>query len=230
MTSNVIDDSDEDDDLYSSINIARKTILSKRKEVTMMKPEDYVTKAIQESEKEKEKNNNNIIENGQVYSSTLEFSRRLDETLKQRKLDQERKVTDNKTDIKTDINMEIEENTENDNENEENENENQNEGFGRDVPSYNGGLASVLKLCAQQGYIEEKEEMIGRNKDARIAYEPGSNFVIEHRDEYGNLLSTKEAFRQLSYTFHGYAPKKNHLGKNKMRFKESIAKKGGKVV
>lgn len=98
-----------------------------------------------------------------------------------------------------------------------------------DGQSYGVGIGNALKLCRQQKYIEDREEMIGRNKDARIHYEPGTNFVIEHRDKYGNLLSTKEAFRELSYTFHGYKPKKNKSGKKILQIKETIAKKGGNL-
>jgi len=94
------------------------------------------------------------------------------------------------------------------------------------------GLGGVLSMLKQTGEITKKnagrEEMRGRAKDKRTYedYEPlelskvvqvdertatdkdkeiaNREVKLEYRDEHGRLLTRKEAFRELSYQFHGY--------------------------
>ena len=51
-------------------------------------------------------------------------------------------------------------------------------------------------------------------------------FVLEYRDKNGRLLSTKEAFRQFSYQFHGKSPGKKNKGKKNLNYIKSMAAKG----
>lgn len=94
------------------------------------------------------------------------------------------------------------------------------------------GVGNMLSLLMQSGEMTRKnagkEEMRGRAKDKRTYedYEPldlskvvkinernahskdielaNREIKLDYRDEHGRLLTRKEAFRQLSYQFHGY--------------------------
>jgi U4/U6.U5 tri-snRNP-associated protein 1 len=46
---------------------------------------------------------------------------------------------------------------------------------------------------------------------------------LDYRDEFGRLLTKKEAFRRISYRFHGHAPGKKKQEKRLKQIKEEIA-------
>ena len=103
------------------------------------------------------------------------------------------------------------------------------------------GLGGVLQMLRQTGDLARKnagrEEQRGRAKDERTAedYEPldlskvvriddrratskdrelaSREIKLEYRDEHGRLLTRKEAFRELSYQFHGYGSGKRKTEK-----------------
>ena len=74
------------------------------------------------------------------------------------------------------------------------------------------GLAGTLALLVRSGAMAAKEKARGRNKDGTIDSTvvmgaPGLNdFVLEYRDADGRLLTAKQAYRELSYKFHGQRP------------------------
>ena len=89
-------------------------------------------------------------------------------------------------------------------------------------PQAQGSLAAALAMFRNSGgnsndYIasvsaasnKKATQIIGRANDLRkesshgLAKKEEKEIKIEHRDEYGNLLSKKEAYRHLSYRFHG---------------------------
>ena len=102
------------------------------------------------------------------------------------------------------------------------------------APKIGRGVGGLLQLLQQSGELQnrtndkKKEEMRGRAKDKRTYedYEPldlskvvridernatdkdkefaSREVKLEYRDEHGRLLTRKEAFRDLSYQFHGY--------------------------
>ena len=85
------------------------------------------------------------------------------------------------------------------------------------------GMAAALSLIRESGDLKANTELAGRAKDDR-AYDPSSDDLgvrIEYRDEFGRKLTQKEAFRQLSYRFHGQGPSKKKMEK---RLKEMQAK------
>ena len=47
-----------------------------------------------------------------------------------------------------------------------------------------------------------KNDIKGRDDMASVN-KPGDRIKLEYRDDQGRLLTPKEAFRQLSYRFHG---------------------------
>lgn len=85
-----------------------------------------------------------------------------------------------------------------------------------------GSMASTLQLLKGSGDLSKKEELAGRAKDDR-QYDPSSGefgVKLDYRDEFGRKLTQKEAFRQLSYRFHGFGPSRK---KKEKRLKEKEA-------
>ena len=77
-------------------------------------------------------------------------------------------------------------------------------------------VADTLTFLRQAGDFAtiKKDIIVGRPKDKKFINpnplsKPGTKeIVLEYRDEQGRLLTPKEAFRQLSYKFHGIEPSK----------------------
>jgi U4/U6.U5 tri-snRNP-associated protein 1 len=111
------------------------------------------------------------------------------------------------------------------------------------------GIAGALQLFQRTGAINSKKsdvQLKGRTKDKRAGdlvvpvaevgggtkFQGGGTsgkldtFVIEYKDDQGKKLTTKEAYRQLSYKFHGKMPSKNVLDKRlkKAKREEKLAK------
>lgn len=94
-------------------------------------------------------------------------------------------------------------------------------------PDLGKGLSGVLNLLRSQKSEDLEEEAYGRRNDRVIRdNESKDGFVLEYRDKNGRLLSTKEAFRQFSYQFHGKSPGKKNKGKKNLNYIKSMAAKG----
>lgn len=50
--------------------------------------------------------------------------------------------------------------------------------------------------------------------------------MIEHRDKDGKLLTPKEAFRQLSYQFHGMTPGRKNKARKSLNYAKNLAARG----
>ncbi|GFR52264.1 hypothetical protein Agub_g14798, partial [Astrephomene gubernaculifera] len=104
------------------------------------------------------------------------------------------------------------------------------------------GLAGVLGLMNEKGTLKEQVEWSGRNNDKsknavlglddvftggrnedRVARAVESALTV--RDKYGRVLTPKERFRQICYSFHGIKPSKNKIDKQAQRDAEEIAAK-----
>ncbi|CAM9264313.1 unnamed protein product, partial [Ectocarpus fasciculatus] len=82
--------------------------------------------------------------------------------------------------------------------------------FGEQKPVAAKGLAATLALLKGSGELHTKDELAGRVKDVRDS-DPSApidedRVKIEYRDKHGRKLTKKEAYRQLSYNFHGIEP------------------------
>lgn len=64
--------------------------------------------------------------------------------------------------------------------------------------------------------------MVGIERD----YDYIDGFVIEYRDKDGRLLTNKEAFRQLSYQFHGKTPGQKNKSRKNSKYTKGLANKG----
>ncbi|KAM3283032.1 SART-1 family protein DOT2 [Capsicum chacoense] len=98
----------------------------------------------------------------------------------------------------------------------------------REVP-VGKGLAGVLKLLQERGTLKEDIDWGGRNMDKKksklvgIRGEDGKKEInIERTDEYGRILTPKEAFRLLSHKFHGKGPGKMKQEKRMRQYQEEL--------
>ena len=81
------------------------------------------------------------------------------------------------------------------------------------------GISSALNILRRMGATQQQEEYFGRAKDKRFddkSTTTTSNnnnkvkeVILEYRDEEGHKLTPKQAFRELSYRFHGQAPSRH---------------------
>ena len=90
------------------------------------------------------------------------------------------------------------------------------------------GLAGTMSMLFSMGALGRKEEMAGRAKDARPQWnrpgsDPAPHVKLDYRDESGYQLTPKEAYRRISYAFHGHDPSKTTRDK---RIKRMEREKG----
>ncbi|KAG8376347.1 hypothetical protein BUALT_Bualt09G0053700 [Buddleja alternifolia] len=91
------------------------------------------------------------------------------------------------------------------------------------------GLAGALRLLKDRGTLKETVEWGGRNMDKKksklvgIYENDGKKEIrIERTDEFGRILTPKEAFRQISHKFHGKAPGKTKQEKRMRQYQEEL--------
>ncbi|KAL9269193.1 SART-1 family protein DOT2-like protein [Drosera capensis] len=91
------------------------------------------------------------------------------------------------------------------------------------------GLSGALKLLQERGSLKEGPGLGGRNMDKKksklvgIYDEEGPKQIsIERTDEYGRILTPKEAFRLISHKFHGKAPGKMKLEKRQKQYQDEL--------
>ncbi|KAJ0980756.1 hypothetical protein J5N97_009011 [Dioscorea zingiberensis] len=77
------------------------------------------------------------------------------------------------------------------------------------------GLSGALKLLKERGSLKEDIDWGGRNMDKKKSKLVGINdnagpkeIRIERTDEFGRVMTPKEAFRMISHKFHGKGPGK----------------------
>nr|GMD54528.1 SART-1 family protein DOT2 [Ipomoea batatas] len=91
------------------------------------------------------------------------------------------------------------------------------------------GLSRALRRLKERGTLKETIEWGGRNMDKKksklvgIIDEEGPKEInIERTDEYGRILTPKEAFRLLSHKFHGKHPSKLKQEKRMRQYQEEL--------
>ncbi|PKU65094.1 hypothetical protein MA16_Dca004709 [Dendrobium catenatum] len=94
------------------------------------------------------------------------------------------------------------------------------------------GLAGALKLLKDRGTLKDSIDWGGRNMDkkksklAGIYTNDGSKEIrIERTDEFGRIMTPKEAFRMLSHKFHGKGPGKTKIEKRMKQYLEDLKTK-----
>ncbi|CAM8949357.1 unnamed protein product [Rhodiola kirilowii] len=94
------------------------------------------------------------------------------------------------------------------------------------------GLSGALKLLKERGSLKESVEWGGRNTDKKKSKLVGisdtneaKEIRIERVDEFGRIMTPKEAFRQLSHAFHGKEPGKMKKEKRIKQAQEELKMK-----
>ncbi|KAL9673174.1 hypothetical protein QQ045_029428 [Rhodiola kirilowii] len=94
------------------------------------------------------------------------------------------------------------------------------------------GLYGALKLLKERGSLKESVEWGGRNIDKKKSKLVGisdtneaKEIHIERVDEFGRIMTPKEAFRQLSHAFHGKEPGKMKKEKRIKQAQEELKMK-----
>ncbi|KAK2078591.1 hypothetical protein QBZ16_003431 [Prototheca wickerhamii] len=104
------------------------------------------------------------------------------------------------------------------------------------------GMAGALAFLQSRGELAQAVEWAGRTNDVKKAHGDGLNKVytggreadrvamdvevaLTRKDEFGRLLTPKEAFRQQCHHFHGIFPSKNSVAKRQRQVEEEIKRK-----
>ncbi|OWZ23382.1 U4/U6.U5 tri-snRNP-associated protein [Phytophthora megakarya] len=111
----------------------------------------------------------------------------------------------------------------------EDEETKENEVWGEEQPLVGTGMGATLALLRKTGDLRQThvERQAGRANDARDRnFEKDlrikNGVKLDYRDEFGRLLTKKEAFRMLSYKFHGHEPGKKKKEKRLKQLKEEL--------
>jgi len=89
-------------------------------------------------------------------------------------------------------------------------------------PLVKSGVGAALALLHQTGDLRAHTNEVwrGRARDEKQERTKKGELKLEYRDEAGRLLTKQEAFRQLSYRFHGQKPGKKNLEKRRRQLEE----------
>ncbi|XP_062183891.1 SART-1 family protein DOT2-like [Phragmites australis] len=92
------------------------------------------------------------------------------------------------------------------------------------------GLSGALKLLKERGTLNEGTDWGGRTTDKKksklVGIEDGPKEIrIERMDEFGRVMTPKEAFRDLSHKFHGKGPGKMKQEKRQKKFQDELKTK-----
>lgn len=99
------------------------------------------------------------------------------------------------------------------------------------------GMAGALAMLKQKGELKPGMNWSGRTNDKKAVVREGLDPVgtsahsgvpevnITYKDEFGRVLTPKEAFRELCYNFHGIRPSKNKREKRLKQYLEEIKEK-----
>lgn len=111
----------------------------------------------------------------------------------------------------------------------ESEEEKEGEVWGEEQPLVSRGIGATLALLRKTGDLREThvERQAGRANDARdrnvdAELRVKDGVKLDYRDEFGRLLTKKEAFRMLSYKFHGHGPGKKKKEKRLRALKQEL--------
>ncbi|XP_037431643.1 SART-1 family protein DOT2-like [Triticum dicoccoides] len=89
------------------------------------------------------------------------------------------------------------------------------------------GLAGALRLLKDRGTLDEGGEKISDKKKSKpVGIKDGPKEInIERTDEFGRVMTMKEAFRELSRKFHGKGPGKTKQEKRQRKYQDELKTK-----
>eukprot|EP00808_Paulinella_micropora_P026024 g1617.t1 len=199
-------------ELANAIKLKREADLKVKQEP---EPEPVATEATSES-------SGVVLKREGVFTSTTEFCRGLghmesgqdDDKEKERKAALREQVAKaeaakkEKQKSKEKAAADGEEGKEGQEEDDEEEEEEE-DSFINDEPLASAGMFAALTLAKRRGHVQKYVEQRGRAKDEQLwskEEDPAPHIKLEHRDDEGNILKPKEAYRHLSHVFHGRPP------------------------
>ena len=94
----------------------------------------------------------------------------------------------------------------------------------KEQPLVKQGLLATLQFMKTTQVVEEKN-FVGRKRDKSgelVNPTKDDRVRIEYRDEFGRVITPKEAWRHMSHKFHGKAPGKNKQEKRLKRYEEDV--------
>ncbi|KAL5711368.1 hypothetical protein ACHQM5_021832 [Ranunculus cassubicifolius] len=232
---------DEDEDYYKSLEKARR-LARKQHDTTPSGPQAVASLALsskQQSEETQTPASGEAQENKVVFTEMEEFvwglqlnedthkpegeDMYMDEDEVVKSPDQETKVEPAKgwTEVSDDTSM-----GENHPENEEKKHDSDEALVDKVVGK---GLGGALGLLQKRGDLKETVEWGGRNMDKKKSKLVGihenegpKEINIERLDEFGRVMTPKEAFRLISHKFHGKGPGKGKLEKRMKQYEEEM--------
>ncbi|OWM81859.1 hypothetical protein CDL15_Pgr007897 [Punica granatum] len=232
---------DDDEDFYQSLERARKLALKKQKEEEVSGPKAIAFLATTTPSTQTAENQNQAAaeaeENRVVITEMEEFVWGLQLNEESRKPDSEDVFMD---EDEVPVASDNEQKDEAGGPTEVNETRNDDSSFDEDKEeiapdetiheaAVGKGLSGALKLLKERGTLKETIEWGGRNMDKKksklvgIIDDEGTKEIrIERRDEFGRILTPKEAFRSLSHTFHGKGPGKRKQEKRMKQYQEEL--------
>ncbi|XP_020150731.2 SART-1 family protein DOT2 [Aegilops tauschii subsp. strangulata] len=89
------------------------------------------------------------------------------------------------------------------------------------------GLAGALKLLKDRGTLDEGGGKTSDKKKSKpVGIKDGPKEIhIERTDEFGRVMTMKEAFRELSHKFHGKGPGKTKQEKRQRKYQDELKTK-----
>ncbi|CAN1157071.1 SART-1 family protein DOT2, partial [Linum perenne] len=233
------DEYDDDDDLHKSVERARKLALKKQKDVVLVGPDAIARlattfKSNQMAYDQEEGPKVVVFTEIEEFVSGLQFDQGVRDDTKGFSKAVEGMTEANETVNNEDTSME------------EDMKEVAEDGIIREVP-VGKGLSGTLKLLHDRATLKESINWGGRNMDKKKSKLVGivdttdyngkgtemkkkknkdndmdrfSNISLERTDEFGQIMTPKEAFRVISHRFHGKGPGKMKLEKRMKQFQE----------
>ncbi|XP_071722228.1 LOW QUALITY PROTEIN: SART-1 family protein DOT2-like [Rutidosis leptorrhynchoides] len=234
---------DDEDDLYKSLERARKLALKKQEPATGPQAIALLAASTASTEAAEDQNTSTgePQENKVVFTEMNDFVWGLQLNEEAHVLDsedvfmEEDEPTTSKKEMKEEAGgwSEINETEEEENHSTENKEEIVPDATIHEA-AVGKGLSGALRLLKDRGTLKESIEWGGRNMDKKksklvgiVDNDPASNerfkdIRIERTDEFGRILTPKEAFRMLSHKFHGKGPGKMKLEKRQKQYQEEL--------
>jgi len=219
-------DIDEEEDLYESLSRAKRAASS---QAVLPKLQAVVESVVKRRQEERDiippKLEDGAQDSELIFSATSEFVRHLKTEI----ADENMFSTEEKKAPSSIPAAKEEPKPDEENEDEENvssmdvDNEDKHKPILPDEPLVAGGMAATLRLLAQKGGARQLDLYSGRANDKKLAIDkddPAPHIRLEYLDSLGRPMTPKEAFRDLSYHFHGKKPGKNNQEKRMKHMQE----------
>lgn len=209
------DDSVVDNELHLSMVRARR--------LAKLKGQKSRAQEIAESVANRPKQDTVPEGNSVVFSAELDFDARVQTAMEENaKQVEARKVQNCSTFM-------VEESKEDEHKSQEEQNsDSEDDEWTTDQPLVGSGMGATLALLQTTGDLKNSEmpRQAGRANDSRDKDENAvsDGIKLEYRDEFGRVMTKKEAFRQISYRFHGQKPGRKKQEKRLKQLKEELVK------